>query len=100
VGTQFPAIAVNGCYMVGTLDFDVLLATSGGVGQLNFVGSKTTPVVGTAVLAVKGIPGVGQSYGSECFTVLGKQCLSQKGYIAHEEYSPFRFGAIRLQFNT
>ena len=89
MGAQLPAVAVDGCHVVGTLNFDVLLFALGGVGQIDLVSTDTPPVVVAAVLAVESVLGMGQSDAGKRLALLCEAGLGQKRNIAHDDCSPF-----------
>ena len=66
----------------------------GGVGKVDFIGTDAAPVVGAAVLAVQGVPGVGKSDSFKGLTVLGEQGLGQQGNIAHDDRLLFDIGRL------
>ena len=103
MGAQFSAVAVDRCHMVGALELDVLLGSLGGVGQVDFIGADAAPVVVAAVLAVEGIPGVGQAYRCKGLMGLGKAGSGQKCLGSHVYSTPFSFPGLnipQMQYNT
>ena len=91
MGAQLTAVAINSCHMVCALQLDILPLALGGVGQVDDVSADAAPIVGTAVLAVQSVPGVGQCYGSKSLAVLGKPGGSQKCFDTHK-LTPFKLG--------
>ena len=84
------AVAVNGGHMVGALELNELAFAVGGVGDGNLIGADTAPIVVAAVLAVLGVPGVGQGDLCKRLAALGKAGRSEECGCAHGDGS-FQF---------
>ena len=81
---QRPA-GVDAGNVVGSLKLEVLTHPIGGLGQSEGIGISAAVVVGAAVLAVEGVPGVGEGHRLPPAGVRlpGEQCLRYYGCASH-----------------
>ena len=97
MGAQLLAVAIDGGHMVGTLDLDVLLFALGGIRQVDLIGTDAAPVIIAAVLAVKGIRGMGQGHRGKGLVLPGKAGGGQKCLDSHVKSAPFKIACLVIR---
>ena len=94
MGAQFLTVAEDSGNVIGAFKLDVLTLAGSGLGQGDFVTGGTPPVIGTTILAIQGVSGVGQGYFSEGFAGFGKERFLQNSQCTHDCSSLFNAKSI------